>query len=255
MAHAALGDAYFSYIKNAPVEGKQEYEKALALSSRTTDRERMMIQASYAADLGHIGDADTLYLTYLNRYPDDWTMRSDYALLLRRHGRAQEAIAQYEEILRVAPDDAKTFIEMATAYKTLNDSQQALQAYSRGFQLDPHWLTAGNTSREYGFLLIQNGEDQKAKEIFSSMLEKPETRESGTRFSVILDAYHGHFADAQKRFDECLTILENQQAALSKARVHLWLAILADGQGDLRTERRELDRSFETTRPSLSAPR
>ena len=177
MAHAALGDAYFSYIKNAPVEGKQEYEKALALSSRTTDRERMMIQTSYAADLGHIGDADTLYLTYLNRYPDDWTMRSDYALLLRRHGRAQEAIAQYEEILRVAPDDAKTFIEMATAYKTLNDSQQALQAYSRGFQLDPHWLTAGNTSREYGFLLIQNGEDQKAKEIFSSMLEKPETHD------------------------------------------------------------------------------
>ena len=32
---------------------------------------------------------------------------------------------------------------------------------------------------------------------------------------------------------------------MSKARVHLWLAILADGQGDLRTERRELDRSFE----------
>jgi len=244
MAHAALGGFYFSYIENAPVEGEQEYEKALALISRTTDRERMIIQANHAADLGHISDADTLYRAYLSRYPDDWAMLSDYALLLRRHGRAPEAIAQYKEILRVAPDDAKTYIEMATAYRTLNDSPQALQAYAEGFQLDPHWLVAGDTSREYGFTLVQNGEEEKAKQIFSGMLEKPETRESGMRSLALLDTYHGHFASAQKRFGECLTILQDQQGALSKARVHLWLAILADGRGDSHTERRELDTAF-----------
>jgi DNA-binding winged helix-turn-helix (wHTH) protein/tetratricopeptide (TPR) repeat protein len=244
MAHAALGSNYFSYIANAPVQGKEEYEKALALSSRTTDRERLIIQTSYAADLEHIVDADVLYRAYLSQYPDDWAMLSDYALLLRRHGRAPEAITQYKEILRVAPDDAKTFIEMATAYRTMNESAEALSAYAEGFRLDPHWLTAGDTAREYGFLLIQNGEDKKAEQIFSGMLDKPETRESGTRSLALLDTYHGRFASARKRFDECLTILQNQQAPLSKARVHLWLAILADGEGDLRGERRELDDSF-----------
>jgi len=245
MAHAALGDSYFSYITNAPVQGKQEYETALALASRTTDRERMIIQVNYAADLEHIVEADALYRAYLSRYPDDWSMLSDYARLLRRHGRAPEAIAQYKEILRVAPDDAKTYIEMATAYRTLDESPQALQAYAQGFQLDPHWLVAGDTSREYGFLLIQNGEEQKAQQIFSGMLEKPETRESGMRSLALLDTYHGHFARAQERFGECLTILQNQPAALSKARVHLWLAILADGQADLHTEQRELDNAFD----------
>ncbi len=245
MAHASLGDIYFSYIKNAPVQGKQEYDKALALASRTTDRERMMIQVNYAADLEHIVDADALYRAYLSRYPDDWSMLSDYALLLRRHGRAPEAIAQYKEILRVAPDDAKTYIEMATAYRTLNDVPKALQTYAQGFQLDPHWLVAGDTSREYGFLLVQNGEDQKAAQIFTGMLEKPETRENGMRSLALLDAFHGRFASAGKRFDECLTILHDQQAALSKARVHLWLAIVADSQGDWRAEQRELDNSFD----------
>ena len=233
MAHAALGVAYFSYINNAPVQGKEEYEKALALSSRTTERERMIIQTHYADDLGHIADADALYRSYLSRYPDDWAMLSDYALLLRRHGRAPEAIAQYKEILRVAPDDAKTYIEMATAYRTLNDVPQALQSYAQAFQLDPQWLAAGDTSREYGFLLVENGEDQKAEQIFTGMLENPETRENGLRSLALLDTYHGRFASARKRFDECLTILQNQQAPLSKARVHLWLAIVADGQGDL----------------------
>jgi tetratricopeptide (TPR) repeat protein len=171
-------------------------------------------------------------------------MLSDYALLLRRHGRAPEAIAQYKEILRVAPDDAKTYIEMATAYRTMNQSAEALNAYAEGFRLDPNWLTAGDTAREYGFLLIQNGEDEKAEQIFSGMLEMTETRESGTRSLALLDTYHGRFASARKRFEECLIILQNQQAALSKARVHLWLAILADGEGDVRGERRELDDSF-----------
>lgn len=245
MAHAALGSDYFSYINNAPVQGKDEYEKALALSKRTTDRERLIIQTSYAADLGHIVDADALYRAYLSRYPDDWSMLSDYAFLLRRHGRAQEAIAQYKEILRVAPDDAKTYIEMATAYRTLNDVPQALQAYAQGFQLDPNWLVAGDTSREYGFLLIQNGDDQKAQQVFTAMLDKPETRENGLRSLALLDTYHGRFASARKRFEQCLTILQDQQAALSKARVHLWLAIVADGQGDTATERRELAASFD----------
>jgi DNA-binding winged helix-turn-helix (wHTH) protein/tetratricopeptide (TPR) repeat protein len=244
MAHAGLGNNYFSYIANAPLQGKEEYDKALALSSRTTDRERAIIQAEYTADLGHIGEADTLFRAYLSRYPDDWVMLLDYALLLRRNGRAPEAIAQYKELARVAPDDAKTYVEMATAYRTLNQVPEALNAYAEAFRLDPHWLVAGDTAREYGFLLVQNGEEQKAKQIFSSMLEKPETRESGTRSLALLDAYHGRFASAQKRFEECLTILQNHQAALSQARVHLWLAILADGEGDLRAERRELDSSF-----------
>jgi eukaryotic-like serine/threonine-protein kinase len=241
MAHAALGSDYFSYIVNAPVEGKQEYEKALALSSRTTDRERLFIQVNYADDLEHVSDADALYRDYLSRYPDDWTMLSDYARLLRRHGRAPEAIAQYKEIIRVAPDDARTYIEMATAYKTLNQLPEALAAYAEAIQLDPHWLSAGDVGREYGFALILNGEDQKAEQIFTGMMEKAETRESGTRSLAILDLYHGRYANARKRFDECLTILQNQQAPLSIARVHLWLAILADGQGDMRAERRELD--------------
>src|SRR5579862_3644239 len=172
-------------------------------------------------------------------------MLSAYALLLRRHGRASEAIAQYKEILRVAPDDARTYLEMATAYRTLNDVPQALQAYAQAFQLDPHWLLAGDTSREYGFLLTQNGEDQKAEELFTAMLDQPETREDGMRSLALFDTYHGRFDSARKRFDECLTILQNQQAPLSKARVHLWLAIVADGQGDERTEQRELANAFD----------
>ena len=245
MAHAALGNEYFSFVTNAPVEGKQEYEKALALASRITDRERQLIQINYADDLEHVTDAEALYRAYLSRYPDDWTTLSSCARLLRRHGRGSEAIAQYKEILRVAPDDARTYIELATAYRTLNRLPEALDAYAEAFQLDPHWLAAGDVGREYGFALVLNGEDQKAQQVFLDMTKNAETRENGLRSLAILDLYHGLYASARRRFNECLAISQNQQTPLSVARVHLWLAILADGQGDVHAERRELDNAFD----------
>lgn len=241
MAHAALGAVYFSYVTNAQDQGKQEFDKALALSSRTTDRERMIIQAEYADNLGHVSEADALYRAYLSRYPDDWQMLSNYAHLLRTNNRATEAIAQYNQLLRVAPDDANTYVQLATAYRRLNDLPHALAAYAAAFRLDPHRLLAGDASREYGSALVQSGDEPKAAQIFTGMLENPRTRENGMRSLALLDMYHGRYANAKQRFEQCLLALQKPEAALSRARVHLWLAFVADGQGDLRTERQQLD--------------
>ncbi|HTU36012.1 MAG TPA: winged helix-turn-helix domain-containing protein [Candidatus Acidoferrum sp.] len=240
MAHAALGVAYSSYIYNDPERGKQEYEKALALSSRTTDRERMIIQTHYAGDLGHVNEAAALYRSYLARYPDDWSMLLNYARLLRLHGHADEAIAQYQQILRVAPDDAKTYIEMATAYRKLNKLPESLAAYAAAFKIDPHQVYAGNVGREYGAALIADGEDQKAMQIFDEQSANSEMREDGIRSLALLDMYEGRYSDAAKRFQQCLVILD-KKAYLSVGRVHLWLAIIADGEGNGRAEEQQLD--------------
>jgi DNA-binding winged helix-turn-helix (wHTH) protein/tetratricopeptide (TPR) repeat protein len=241
MAHAALGAAYFSYVVNDQPDGKREYDQALALSARTTERERLRIQAEYADDLGHADSADSLYHIYLDRYPDDWEVLSNYALFLRKHDRQQEAIARYQEILRVAPDDARTCVEMATAYRTLGKLPEALNSYSQAFKLSPQWLTAGNINREYGFALVENGEDEKAGQIFSALLADPKTRETGLRSLALLDLYHGRYSSAQGRFRDALLLDESPAVALSIARVHLWLAIVAEGQGDSREEIKQLD--------------
>lgn len=245
MAHAALAHAYLSYLENDPEHGKLEYEKALELSSRTTERERMMIQVEYAHDLDHVEEADTLYRSYLDRYPDDWKMLSDYAYLLLRHGRQKEAVAQYTQILKVAPDDSHCYVELATAYDLLNDLPKALEAYSKAFELDPHWLVTGNVGLEYGGALVESGDEQKGQQVFTSMLEIPEKREDGMRFLAMLDLLHGRYAEARKRFKTCLIILQNQPSPLSAARVHLWLAFVAEGEGDTGAEARELEAAMQ----------
>jgi tetratricopeptide (TPR) repeat protein len=242
MAHAALGGMYFSYVSNDQADGKREYDQALALSGRTTEREQLRIQAEYENDLGHADSTDRLFRLYLNRYPDDWQALSNYAAFLRTHGRQQEAIERYQQILRLAPDDGKVYGDLATAYRTLGELPEALNAYSQAFKLNPQWLTAGNLNREYGFTLVENGDDQKAEQLFSNLLGEKKTRETGLRSLALLDLYHGRYASARNRFHDALLIDESgDPGALTIARVHLWLAIVAEGQGNSREEIAQLD--------------
>ncbi|MFZ2024167.1 MAG: tetratricopeptide repeat protein [Terracidiphilus sp.] len=242
MAHAALGNAYYSFIYNNAQLGDAEYQKALSLTSRTTERERMIIQVNYVDSEGHIDEANRLYQSYLKQYPDDWLMLGSYARLLRTHGHAEEAIGQYKQMLHVVPSDARTNAEMATAYKTLGRFQDAVGAYTQAFQFDPAYLNTGDVSREYGNALIENGELPKAEAVFASQLANETTRESGLRSLALLDLYRGKYASARKRLQEALAYDEGLKTEpLSVAREHLQLAILAEGEGDIRTVQRELD--------------
>ncbi len=242
MAHAALGNAYYSYLANEPQKGDEEFQNALALASRTTQRERMEIQAEYADVQQHFNEADRLYRIYLKRYPDDWTMLLNYAHLLRTHGHADVAVGQYQQMLRMYPSDTRTLVELATADKTLGLFSAAVDAYNRAFQIDPAYLASGDVSREYGCALILNGEEERAAEEFKAELSDPRTRVDGLRSLAFLDLYHGKYASARPLLEEALTYYESRKPAdLSVVRVRLLLAILAGGEGDARGERRQLD--------------
>jgi DNA-binding winged helix-turn-helix (wHTH) protein/tetratricopeptide (TPR) repeat protein len=244
IAHAALGNAYYSYILNQPEDGQKEYEEALSLLSRTTDRERMIIETQYAANRNHVNEAELLYSAYLSRYPDDAVMRFDYAQLLRTHDRQQDAIQEYNQVLRVLPDFAHAYVGIATADKALENFPAALQAYSKAFEIEPQWLTAGNVNREYGFTLVADGQSDKAQQVFSAVLAKPETRENGLRSLAFLDLYHGRYANAQSRLEQSLEMIRGQVSPLSEARIHLLLAIVAEGKGDAKGQGKHLDEAL-----------
>jgi DNA-binding winged helix-turn-helix (wHTH) protein/tetratricopeptide (TPR) repeat protein len=244
IAHAALGNAYYSYIFTAPRDGQKEYEKALSLSSRTTERERMLIEVQYALGRNHVDEAMPLLQAYLNRYPDDLRMRYNYGNVLREHDRLPQAVEQYQLVLQLASDFAPAYTNLATAFHGLNKLPEAIQAYEKAFQLEPQMLTSGNINREYGFTLVQNGEDQKAEKTFLDLLDDPDTRENGLRSLALLDLYHGKYRQAQERLQQSLEMLESQNSPLSLGRVELLLAIVAEGQGDTNRQKRALDAAW-----------
>src|ERR1700731_418517 len=192
----------------------------------------MIIETQYASNRNHVSEAYLLYTAYLNHYPDDAVMRYDYAQLLRKNGRETDGIEQYNQALHVVPDFAPAYIGIATAYKHRGRHPDALEAYSRAFEIEPQLLTSGNINCEYAFALGANGEDQKAEQAFSALLEKPESRENGLRSLAFLDLYRGQYGSAPSRLRQSLDILKTQNSPLSVARVYLLLATVAESEGD-----------------------
>jgi tetratricopeptide (TPR) repeat protein len=241
MAHASLGDAYYSHIFNSPARGKEHMDKALELSERTTDRERLYIQTRYAQDLGHVDEARNRFDVYLKAYPDDGGMRFNYASLLRSNGQPQDALEQYKELVRIAPNNPSIYIDIATTYNGLGSFPEALRNYEQAFKLDPSWKTNSNINHEYGMTLFRNGDEPKAREAFELALPIPDLKPRGLRSLAWLDLYHGKYTVAKPRLQEALLSDENYKWALSILREHNLLAIVANGQGDRAAQLRELD--------------
>jgi DNA-binding winged helix-turn-helix (wHTH) protein/predicted Zn-dependent protease len=240
MAHAAKGNAEYSHILNQPEEGRREFEKAVSLSSRVSERERLTIKVQYADSANHAFDAEYLMGAFLAQYPDDWPMRLQYARFLRSHGRNAEAVVEYGKLIKLDPNDGTLYVDLATAEKALSRYPEAIQAYHTAFQKEPE-LNRWNVSREYGFALVANGEETKATELFAQQLTDTATRETGLRSLALLDLLHGRCRSAQKRLEEALLINESNSAQLSIARVHLWLSYVFELMGKRREQRFQLD--------------
>jgi eukaryotic-like serine/threonine-protein kinase len=239
MAHAALGYLRYSFLLNEPAEGESEFRQALALSSRTTEREHAWIELRYAESQGRIDDAMRLYPAYVDRYPSDWVARFSYARLMRMHGHARDSLAIYEGLEHDDANDPALFVEEATAYKSLAVFPRAIAAYERAFSLDPHYLTVANINQEYGFTLVEDGEEPKAVQVLSLLLKDPGKVSDGERALAFLDLYNGHYASARKHLQSALTEARNP---FSLARIHYMLAVVAEGEGDRREQVAELDR-------------
>lgn len=239
MAHAALGYAEYSFFMNEPAQGEAEFRKALALSSRTTEREHAWIELRFAESQGRAADALRLYQAYVERYPGDWGARYSYARELRMNGHERQALKIYQDQAAETPNDPGLWIEMATAYKMLALWPQSIQAYEKAFALDPRELSVTNINEEYGFTLVENHQEAKARQIFSAQMRDPDQYANGERSLAFLDLYDGHYASARKRL---MLALEKTTNPFSEARIRYMLAVVAEGQGNRREQIAQLDR-------------
>jgi tetratricopeptide (TPR) repeat protein len=244
MAHAALGNAYLSFIYNDEVLGKKHLDGALALADRTTERERMYLQAAYEARLGDRQFAITLYETYLFRYPDDEGVRHNLANLLRELRRFEEAVVQYQEVIRVAPANASALINLATVQANLGRYDESLATYQRAFDIEPTWKGGSNLNHEYGMVLVRAGRAVEARAVFALTLGTPPERPRGLRSLALVDVYEGRYQRALPQFAEAVRLNDSLQRTLSAGRDWFFLASTYETLGD---RRRHLDALKQAT--------
>ncbi len=254
MAHAALGSAYLSFVFNEDKLGRQHLEKALSLAGRTTERERMFMEASYHHRLGDKTHAVTLYRALLQTYPDHYNARHNLGNLLRELRRFDEAAVAYEEVIRLVPGHASALINLATALSQARRATDALAAYDRAFAIEPDWKAGSNLNHEYGFAFVRADRPDEAAKVFALTFDSPEERPRGLRSQALLDMYQGRYKDAEPRLNEAVRLNLALKRTLSAGRDLFHLAVLREGLGDRRGSLEHLDRAVVEYEKSSSAP-
>jgi tetratricopeptide (TPR) repeat protein len=85
------------------------------------------------------GDVVTLYRTTLARNPAAWLAHSNLGNILASTGHPQEAVAEYDEALRLVPDSAGFHYDRANALVQLGRIPEALAEYAQAIRLKPDY--------------------------------------------------------------------------------------------------------------------
>jgi eukaryotic-like serine/threonine-protein kinase len=246
LLHAALASVYAGKDRPDPERARQHYETALKGAARLTDRERLSMQASYAATFGRQVESMGLYRELLEMYPDAYDARYSLGTLLMRYGRFEEATAQFREVLRLWPGSAPAHVNLATTLTLAGRPGEALGQWEQAFTLEPRWRTAGdNLTHEYGFTLAASGQAPKARELFEAALARRGPLPGMLTSLALLDMYEGRHRAAGERLRQAAALGETARNPSTAAQIHELLAILAEARGDGAAALRELDEAAQ----------
>jgi tetratricopeptide (TPR) repeat protein len=243
LAHAALGYRY--YLTRERRRGEAHYARAMSLLERLTMRERLWIQASAEDSRGNREEAARRFEAYLVSYPDDarawsrlgWT---NMATL----GRPEEAVTAFTRALALRPEDASAHVNLATCYRALRRSREAIRHYEEAFRLEPEETLGPFVNHEFGFTLVELGEIDRAREAFGRALAQadPERRARAHRSLGMLEMYRGRYAAARDQLREAVLLSVARGPSASELRNRALTCLAHPARAQRRARAAELRR-------------
>ena len=252
-AHAAVGNHHF-WAGNRPA-GEASYRNALRNLDRVSDRDRLWIEASFAAGRGDNERAVGFYRNYVERWPDD---RSAWYNLGNAHFRmtqCDEAGRAFARALAIDPTHAGSHINLASCLSRDGIADSALIHYDSAFRLEPSYRHNAGINHEYGFLLVRSGRSSEAEEVFEEQSRRVgEQGASGRRSAALLHMYRGEYSAAAGLLEESAVQRQALGQPLSEYRDRLYLAGVYDVLGRTEDAQAEFERAGRLLDTFYAAP-
>jgi serine/threonine protein kinase/tetratricopeptide (TPR) repeat protein len=130
MAYAGLSTRYGNL--GQPSFALDYATKAYGLRERVTEREKLRITANYFHSTGELEKASQTYELWIANYPRDAVPHGNLGVNYEFIGQYEKALAEYQESLRLAPDNVLGYENLESAYIELTRLDEAKATFDQG---------------------------------------------------------------------------------------------------------------------------
>ena len=178
-----------------------------------------------AQQCGVYRDAETVYRTTLARNPACWMALDNLGVILLQQGKPAEAVADFQESLRLKSDNVTALVDFGSALDTMGRKAEAIRQYEKALRLKPTSVAA---HRNLGIMLADMNRLPEAISHYRQALRsKPDNAELHEDLGNAL-LKSGHSAEAIDEFKTALQLDPNYPAAC----LDLGIALSGTGQAD-----------------------
>jgi tetratricopeptide (TPR) repeat protein len=190
-----------------------------ARSTRTTDLGVALL------DEGKFDDAIHQFQEALRLEPDNIQAHHNLGLAFDKLGQTDEAIRQYQEVIRLAPDHADTHNNLGAAFEKRGQIEEAIRQYREALRLDPDYALAHNN---LGSALEKQGQSDEAIRHYQSAIRlKPDYAEAHNNLGAALDK-KGQSAEAVQHYQAAVRLKPDY----AEAHINLGAALNDQGRTD-----------------------
>ncbi len=234
MAYHDLGMAYLTIGKSNA--GREAYARAMELSGRASEKDRLLISASHAQYVERDSKkATAIREEIVRRYPDDkWNyFWLDY--IYHHQKRLIDAVKAFEECLQLDPEFGNAANHLGGTYLELAEFEKAVELTKRCVALTPG---EPNPWDSLGIVYASMGKVEEAIDAYKEALRiEPDFYSSNSGLGYLL-AFEERYSEALGAIDRYLTLSlspERQaQALLWKGFYLYWLGRFSQSLEALR---------------------
>ena len=193
MAYNAVGADYsnLGQLQRA----NENYGKAFQLRDRASERERLAITADFYLNVtGELNKAAQTYQEEIESYPRSSVAYGDLGVVFALQGQYQKATEATKQLIRLAPDQVSSYVNLANcalALQRFDEARQVIQEQAP--KLDD--FTFHDALYALAFLGADSAAMTEQQQWFAS---KPEAENYGLSLASDTEAFAGHLAKARE---------------------------------------------------------
>lgn len=228
-AHYPKNAHVFLWLSRYAMQASQ-YDEALMAINRVIEIEPSNIKAyvlrgRLLALSGKKAEALTAMLVAVNKQPNDFVLRKQYAGMLIRQNKLTEANQQFEILFKAKPDDRETIISLGILLLDKKDTKRAATVFKR-------LRNNKNTENEALYYL---GRVEEIKKSFNDALAMYQQVERGRLYfdaQLRIANLYAHLGKIKKATDALQSLVLKEEDRNKKAKAYLLHGRILQGSGD-----------------------